>query len=278
MNTPVQNVQTSQGPKHISRSLTDFVSDVSRLCPSCLSTRVISKGKQAKTGEVRGECKVCGKQFALLFSENLAKMSNDKDVLGATINKLMTTISELEYRNGESVSDKSSSSVITPKSSVGDMASSGFSCESVLRGGVNNHRKLCVLYFSNIRRNNVKKIKEAITGNTNILSSNLVNIDFAEDGILEVFCWTTHKEKMACALAKLDLILENYCPIGSKDLLHGFRSRMERIYRRKGNTNTALKRYALKLSKLTETDLETCLLDHSGSDTVTSVIPDLEYI
>lgn len=218
-----------------SGNILDYTPDIPRICPSCLARTVISKGKQAKTGEMRAECKSCAKQFATLFSENMGKLWLQIEDLKVQLNKQIEENLKIKYSDN------------TPEKEN--------DIEKVLRGTEMNAKKLKLVYFSNIKRNKISRIKETIVLNTELTSAQLINIDFAEDTVLEVFCWEENCANVIAELGKIKLVHEKYDPAKTDTARNEFTGRMESIYKRRSNTNTTLKRYAMKLSRLAKSDL-----------------------
>lgn len=237
--TTITNTKPEKAKPEKQMTINEFTNNSTRVCPNCMALKVISKGKQPKTGEVRAECKTCGKQFALLFSENLGKMLDENNELKDKLNTALTEGLKKEYITQDEM----------PRQNTENF-------EQLLRGGDEVSRKLKVVYFSNIKRNRIRKVKEAIVNNTSVKSSQLINIDFAEDNILEIFCWEDRIEFVTKELVKLSLLRENYNPGTSEDSLKAFKIRMGSLCSRKSNTRVVLKRYAQKLSLLSKPELD----------------------
>lgn len=214
-----------------------------RVCPSCLSTEVTSKGRQPKTLEMRSECKTCHKQFATLHSENIAKVINENTKLkegtsSGDVNIVKdVTIPPFEHGMAKEVK--------TPES-----------LEEILRGGNTNSKRLTILYFTNVKCNKVGKIRDAIVNNTGLKSSQIVNIDFAEEDALEMFCYENDKVIIECELARLKITRRMYKPYENEGLLTRFTKRMVTITQRRSNTRVILKRFALRLSRLNMGELK----------------------
>lgn len=246
-----------------SKAITEFTTEINRMCPSCMNTHVISKGKQPKTGEMRAECKACGKQFATLFSENLAKVFAEKEKLQEELCTLAKAETKRAYDKVSPDKDKNREESI----------------EQILRGNeIKPTRKLQLLYFKNIKRNRISKVKQVIVENTAIPRAQLINIDFMDDGTLEIFCWHDKCETILSELAKLKL--EEHSPdlSGSEDTYEAFKSRMKNIANRRDNTKVVLKRYASKLSNMSKKDLQTEIthtatksITMAGSDSLVSI-------
>lgn len=235
------------------KTITEFTSETNRMCPSCWSTHVISKGKQPKTGEMRAECKSCGKQFATLFSENLARLFAEKEQLKDELCK------------------KASAEIATAyaKDKPGNEGTRAETVEQVLRGNdPKNAKKLQLLYFSNIKRNRISKIKQVIVDNTSIPRAQLVNLDFMDDNTLEIFCWQDKCESIISELAKLQLPPLSPSIEGNDEAYESFKTRMKNIATRRDNTKIALKRYALKLSNMAKDCLKTELTIITKKSTV----------
>lgn len=204
---------------------------VLRMCPACLAHNVVSKGKQQKTNEMRSECKTCGKQFATLFSENMAKLATQANTYKAQLQKALeikahTTFLDERRPNAEDCADE------------------------VLRGGDIVRRKLTIIYLTNIKRNRISRVREAIVANTTLAGAQLINLDFAEDDILELFCWQDKRNEIISELSKVKLVQSTYNPASDAAKHENFSKRMEEIHKRKSNTKIMLKRFAYKLARL----------------------------